>query len=82
MHFVVLSHHVHNLTCSQLLEGFKCESQTENSGNTRSPGTLLGLQHYRGVEGHAGAPRWDSKEVTSFIHSHRLAQNQHKMVRA
>ncbi len=48
-----------NATHSQLLEGLKCESQTENSGRTRSWGTLPGLQHYKGVEGHAGAPGWD-----------------------
>jgi len=44
---------------SQLLEGFKCESQTENNGRVRSQGTLLGSQHFRGVKGHAGAPGWD-----------------------
>jgi hypothetical protein len=44
---------------SQLLEGFKCESQTENNGRIRSRGTFPNSQHYRGVEGHAGAPGWD-----------------------
>ncbi len=39
------------LTCSQLLERLKCESQTENSGRARSRGMLLGSQYYRGVEG-------------------------------
>jgi hypothetical protein len=44
---------------SQLLEELKCESQIEDIGRIRSQGTLLGSQHYRGVEGRAGAPRWD-----------------------
>jgi hypothetical protein len=39
------------MTCSQLFEGPKCESQTENSGKTRSRGMLPGSQHFRGVEG-------------------------------
>ncbi len=39
-----------------------------------------GSQHYKGVEGCARAPGWDQKELTSFNYSHRLAQNQHKMV--
>jgi hypothetical protein len=47
------------LTCFQLLEGPKCESQTEYNGKARSQGTLLGSQHLKGVEGCAGAPRWD-----------------------
>jgi hypothetical protein len=40
-----------SLTHSQLLEGFKWESQIENIGRMKSRGTLLGSQHYRGVEG-------------------------------
>jgi hypothetical protein len=44
---------------SQLLEGLKCESQTENNESTRSRGTLPGSQHYRRVEGCVGAPGWD-----------------------
>jgi hypothetical protein len=47
------------MTHSQLLEGLKCESQTENNGRTRNRGTLPSSQHYRGVEGRAGAPGWD-----------------------
>jgi hypothetical protein len=47
------------LTHSQLLEGFKCESQTENIGRTRSRGMLPSSQHYRGVEGRVGTPGWD-----------------------
>jgi len=47
------------LTHSQLLEGFKCESQTKNNGRIRSRGMLPGSQHFGGVEGCAGAPRWD-----------------------
>jgi len=46
-------------THSQLLEGFKCESQTENKRIARSRGMLLGSQHFGGVEGHVGAPGWD-----------------------
>jgi len=45
--------------CSQLLEGLKCESQTENNKRAKSWGTLLGSQHFGGVEGHAGALGWD-----------------------
>jgi hypothetical protein len=43
---------------------------------------LPGSQHYRGVEGRVGTPGWDLDEVKGFNHSHRPAQNQHKMVRA
>jgi hypothetical protein len=43
---------------SQLLEGFKCESQTENNRRARSRGTLLGSQHCREVKGRVGAPEW------------------------
>jgi hypothetical protein len=39
---------------------------------------LLGSQHYKGVEGRVGAPRWDYEEMTNFNHSHEPAQNQHK----
>jgi hypothetical protein len=44
---------------SQFLEGLKCESQIENNGRVRSWGTLLGSQHFGGVEGHARASGWD-----------------------
>jgi hypothetical protein len=47
------------LMCSQLLEGFKCESQIKNNGRTRNRGTLPGSQHFEGVEGRVGAPGWD-----------------------
>jgi len=47
------------MTHSQLLEGFKCESQTENNGRVRSRTTLPGSQHFGGVKGCAGTPRWD-----------------------
>jgi len=47
------------MTHSQLLEGFKCESQIENNGRVRSQGTLPGSQHFGGVKGHAGALGWD-----------------------
>jgi hypothetical protein len=47
------------LTHSQLLEGLKCESQTENNERAKSRGTLLGSQHYRKVQGRARAPGWD-----------------------
>ncbi len=47
------------LTRSQLLEGFKCESQTKNNEIARSRGTLLGSQHFGGVEGRAEVPGWD-----------------------
>jgi hypothetical protein len=36
------------VTHPQLLEGLKCESQTENSGKARSRGTLPGLSLWRG----------------------------------
>ncbi len=70
------------MTHSQLLEGIKCESQIENSRRVRSQGTFPGSQHFRGVEGRAGALRWDYEKVTSFTHSHEPAQNQHKVVNA
>jgi hypothetical protein len=44
-----------NLTRSQLVEGPKYESQTENNGKARSRGTLFGSPHLKGVEGRAGA---------------------------
>jgi hypothetical protein len=47
------------MTHPQLLEGLKSESQTENNIKVRSRGTLPGSQHYRGVEGRAGASGWD-----------------------
>jgi hypothetical protein len=47
------------MTRSQLLEGLKCESQTENNGRAKTRGTLLGSQHFGGVEGRAKAPGWD-----------------------
>ncbi len=47
------------MTCSQLFEGLKCESKRENNGRAKSRGTLPSSQHFRGVEGHARAPRWD-----------------------
>ncbi len=70
------------MTHSQFFEGLKCESQIENIGRIRSWGTFPGSQHYGGVEGCVGAPRWDQEEVTSFNHSHGPAQNQHKVVSA
>ncbi len=48
-----------SLTHSQLLEGLKCESQTKNNGRIESWSTLLGSQHFGGVEGRVGAPGWD-----------------------
>jgi len=47
------------MTHYQLLEELKCESQTKNNGRARSWGTLLNLQHFEGVEGHAGVLGWD-----------------------
>jgi hypothetical protein len=44
---------------SQLLEGFKCESQTENNKKVKSRGTLPGSQHFRRVEGCVGALGWE-----------------------
>ncbi len=70
------------VTHPQFLTGLKCESQTENSGRTRSRSTFPGSQHYRGVEGRAGVPEGDQEEVTSFTHSQGPAQNQHQMVSA
>jgi hypothetical protein len=55
--FVPLSSFI--VTHSQLLEGFKCESQIENNERARSRGTFPGLQHFGGVEGRAGALGWD-----------------------
>ncbi len=67
---------------SQLLEGLKCESQTENSGRVGNWGTFFGSQHYRRVEGCAKVLGWDQEEVTNLNHSHGPAQNQHKVVSA
>jgi hypothetical protein len=47
------------MTRSQFLEGLECESQIKNNGRVRRPGTLLGSQHFKGVEGRAGALGWD-----------------------
>jgi hypothetical protein len=47
------------VTHPQSLAGLKCESQTKNSGRIRSRSKFPGSQHYRGVEGRAGAPRGD-----------------------
>jgi len=47
------------MTHSQLLEGLKCESQIENNRRIRSRGMFFGSQHFGGVEGRVGAPRWD-----------------------
>jgi hypothetical protein len=41
-----------------------------------------GPQHYRGLEGRVGALGGDYEDVTSFIHSHGLALNQHQVVSA
>jgi len=70
------------MTRSQLLKGFKCESQIENNERTRSRGTLPGSQHFGRVHGHAKGLRWDEEELTSFIYSHEPTQNQHKVVSA
>jgi hypothetical protein len=43
----------------QALEWTQMWVQTENNGRVGSQGTLLGSQHFEGVEGRAGAPRWD-----------------------
>jgi hypothetical protein len=43
---------------------------------------LFDSQHFGGVDGHVGAPRWDYEELTSFNYSHEPAQNQHKIVSA
>jgi hypothetical protein len=48
-----------NVTHSQLLEGLKCESQIGNNERVRSQGMLPGSQHFKRVEGHAGASGWD-----------------------
>jgi hypothetical protein len=58
---------------SQLLEGFKCESQTENSGKAKSRGKLPGSQHFRGVE-EMGLGRVTSNLITR---SNLYQTNQH-----
>jgi len=47
------------MTHSKLLEGLKCEFQTENNERIKSWGMLSGSQHFGRVEGHVGAPGWD-----------------------
>jgi hypothetical protein len=37
-------------------------------------GTLLNTQHFRGVEGRAGAPDGIKKSDKQFIHSHKLVE--------
>ncbi len=84
------SSHVHQhcslpiveMTHSQLLEGLKCDSQTENNGKRRSRGMFPSSQHFRRVEGRVGALGWDQEELTSFNYSHKHAQNQHGVVSA
>jgi hypothetical protein len=44
-----------SVTHPQLLTRLKCESQIENNERTRSHSAFPGSQHYRGVEGRAGA---------------------------
>jgi len=70
------------LTHSQLLEGLKCDSQTDNCRRVRSQGTLPSSQHFGRVDKHVGALGWDYEKLTSFSHSHGPAQNQHKVVNA
>jgi hypothetical protein len=60
---------VNHVTLSQLLKGFKCESQTKNNGRTRSRGTLSGSQHYRSVELHARALGSRKKWQASITHT-------------
>jgi hypothetical protein len=50
--------HEWTLTHSQLVEGFKRESQTKDNERIRNWGTFPNSQHYKGVEGRVGAPRW------------------------
>jgi hypothetical protein len=52
---------------SQLLEGLKRESQTENNKRAKSWGPLLGSQHYKGVEGRARVPGWTKKKWQASI---------------
>ncbi len=47
------------LTHSQLLKGFKCESEIENNERIRSRGTFPSSHNFGGVEGHVGALGWD-----------------------
>jgi hypothetical protein len=49
----------YSVTHSQLLEGLKCESQTENSGIIKNQGTLVGLHHFERVKGRVEALGWD-----------------------
>jgi hypothetical protein len=39
--------------------GTQMWAQTENNGRIKSQGMFPGLQHFKGVEGHARTPRWD-----------------------
>jgi len=47
------------LTHSQMLEGFRCESQIKNNGKVRSRGTLPNSQHFSGVEVRARTLGWN-----------------------
>ncbi len=70
------------VTCSQLFEGLKSESQTKNSEKINSWGMLPGSPHFGGVQGHARALGWDFEELTRFTYSHGPTKNQHKVVSA
>jgi hypothetical protein len=41
-----------------------------------------GTKGHARAEGHVGALGWDQEELTSFNYSHKLAQNQRKVVNA
>ncbi len=65
----------------QLLEGLKCESKWETTEKGGVRAHSLAHSTLR-LDGRVGAPGWDQDELTSFTHSHRPAQNSHKMVSA
>jgi hypothetical protein len=52
-------HNFVQVTHSQLLEGLKCESQTDNNEKVRSRGMFPSSQHFGGVEGRARTLGWD-----------------------
>jgi hypothetical protein len=61
--------HVDAPPSSKLLNGFNCESKDEDNRRRKSWGAFLNSQHF-GVEGHAKAPRWGLRRLTSKSITH------------
>jgi hypothetical protein len=64
------------LTHPQLLEGFKEESQVEDSGKKEGIGARSLTCSTTGIEGRAGVPRLGLGRMTSLIHLLEPTSNQ------